>query len=841
MSLLLDALKKAAEQKAQQSKLELSPERTSDETLLEVAADDASRLGVSGDGSVRLADDDETEFDQSELGARLDRSGRERGAGDDTGLELPDTTETPVGQRQPDFGGDDETSLDLSDAAKTNIQQDLPTPGMGDETSLDIPETDDLEAPGKAELSEQMLTGDDESIIFSSEDATDLAIEAELVEPDQLAREDETDLSQLDVEQGLTEDREQPVDSAAAEDETDLSQIPQYGDHSEDHSEDRDVTIAADETDLSQPQQASDTDDDKVETNESDAIDLSSPIRDRAMVELEQGAADDDETDFNQPAANVDQIETAQAQLHPEDDSRGEEDSLPDRDALVDEDLSLLLIEREVIHPGANTSFTEPKVPQAQDLALEDIAPGLDELALVDSTENRAAEEQTDTQAPTITNPTATLYADDTRTNRSTRTVTRADSTSTRSYAPDNYDRTLMKVASEDASNIFAGMKSESDIVMTPDYAKKVFHSKTSVQRVQHYRVYAVIVFVLVVSVSIFGVLEFRNQSEQIDSSLRALKQDPMPGAIKTAQPEEIDLFTEADALANARTVEIIESANQAESIPVVEETVSQVEGAEVIDTAADSQAVITTAQIEPVTSEPEAESVQPEQPAATRDDSDQVASLASSASGTTQTNAQQNMHITSSSQYQQNDIWLREAYAAYRTGDNQRALSLYNQVLKADPANRNALLARAAIQMHDGNIDAAIRDYQALLLANPMDSLAMSSLLAVGSYSPQKTESQLKLMIREEPDSPYLNFALANAYGAQDRWLEAQRHYFTALQNNPGDPNYAYNLAVSLEHISQPSSAITYYQRALENFTNGLATFNREVVNQRLEILGKL
>ena len=116
-----------------------------------------------------------------------------------------------------------------------------------------------------------------------------------------------------------------------------------------------------------------------------------------------------------------------------------------------------------------------------------------------------------------------------------------------------------------------------------------------------------------------------------------------------------------------------------------------------------------------------------------------------------------------------------------------------------------------------------------------------MSSLLAVADYSPRETESQLKLMIRDDPQSPYLNFALANAYGAQKRWQEAQRHYFTALQNNPDDPNYAYNLAVSLEHISQPSSAINYYQRALDNFTNGLATFNRDIVSQRLEILKQL
>ena len=184
---------------------------------------------------------------------------------------------------------------------------------------------------------------------------------------------------------------------------------------------------------------------------------------------------------------------------------------------------------------------------------------------------------------------------------------------------------------------------------------------------------------------------------------------------------------------------------------------------------------------------------------------------------------------------------WLREAYTAYQAGNDERALELYNRVLEVDPSNRNALLARAAIYVQNRNSAAAIADYQALLLANPKDSLAMTSLIAVGNISPQESESQLKLMIREEPNSPYLNFALANAYGAQNRWQEAQGHYFKALENNPDDPNYAYNLAVSLEHIAQPKVAISFYQRALDNFNNGLATFSKEVVDQRLQILGKL
>ena len=113
-----------------------------------------------------------------------------------------------------------------------------------------------------------------------------------------------------------------------------------------------------------------------------------------------------------------------------------------------------------------------------------------------------------------------------------------------------------------------------------------------------------------------------------------------------------------------------------------------------------------------------------------------------------------------------------------------------------------------------------------------------MTSLISVANVSPADAETQLKLMIREEPDSAYLNFALANAYGAQSRWREAQSHYFIALENNPDDPNYAYNLAVSLEHIAKPQAAVSYYQRALANMTNGLAMFSKEVVDQRLELL---
>ena len=74
-----------------------------------------------------------------------------------------------------------------------------------------------------------------------------------------------------------------------------------------------------------------------------------------------------------------------------------------------------------------------------------------------------------------------------------------------------------------------------------------------------------------------------------------------------------------------------------------------------------------------------------------------------------------------------------------------EAALEKYNQVLKVDPLNRNALLARAAIAIQNGDVASAIADYQLLLTQNPKDSLAMSSLISVTNFSPQESETQLK------------------------------------------------------------------------------------------------
>ncbi|MCP4335434.1 MAG: tetratricopeptide repeat protein [Gammaproteobacteria bacterium] len=787
MSLLLDALKKAAQQKAQKSQQEAPSQRDSDETLIRTGADDISGFDVSETGRARA---EETELDHSEIRNRLESDLSQRIAGDETGFDIPDTTNTDAGSAPQEPVSGDETGLDMADVTEYRSVSAPSDRVAGDETGLDI--ADVTEAAPRSTAPDP---GASDDTGLNIPDVTKFRLETgHSVRADA----DETRLNIADI-----------TEARLAE----LSESMQIADD--------EIIILADEELTDFPEEF--------------AVEASAP----------EGGG---ETDIGRPAGSADENELAlmEQDREPDETSADEPESdaevAPQADADEDQDLSLLLVDQT--DTNVRTLLTDPGLPRTSTLLAADTDDTLDGFGLVETADHVTDAEQTVTESSAVTSSTQAIGgADDTRQEAAAvtqSTLTQAEVTSTRTYAPDNYDRTLMRPPDDNASKVFAGMMPDSDVVMTPDYAKKVFHSKTSAQRAQHYKIYAGVAVIILLSIGIFGAFEYQEESSEIDTSLRDLKRDPMPGVISTEKQDGVDLFAATDAETNARTIEIIKGANEnvtsAETVASTEqpEAVAEVEAGEAEVEAEIASAAVTEAEVVSV-------EVQP-----TRIVETGPVVVASSIRSTAPPEAEaidtgDNLHIISSSQVSETDTWLQEAYSAYQSGDYGLAMKRYNQVLEVDSNNRNALLARAAINIHEGYSEAAIQDYRRLLLANPKDSLAMSSLLSVASYSPGETETQLKLMIRDEPDSPYLNFALANAYGAQNRWLEAQAYYFKALKNNPQDPNYAYNLAVSLEHISQPGSAITYYRRALENFENGLATFNRDVVDQRLQLLGKL
>ena len=157
-------------------------------------------------------------------------------------------------------------------------------------------------------------------------------------------------------------------------------------------------------------------------------------------------------------------------------------------------------------------------------------------------------------------------------------------------------------------------------------------------------------------------------------------------------------------------------------------------------------------------------------------------------------------------------------AYSAYLAGDLATARADYQEALREEPANRDALLGLAALDVRGGRFEAAEAAYRRLLQADPRDAHALAALIALraGRVDPVAAESRVKSMLAEDPGAHVLNFTLGNQLAQQGRWAEAQREYFKAFSAEPDNPDFAYNLAVSLDQLRQPVLALQYYQRAL-------------------------
>jgi len=185
----------------------------------------------------------------------------------------------------------------------------------------------------------------------------------------------------------------------------------------------------------------------------------------------------------------------------------------------------------------------------------------------------------------------------------------------------------------------------------------------------------------------------------------------------------------------------------------------------------------------------------------------------------------------------------LVDAYAALSAGKLESSQQLYNQLLKSDPRSIDAHLGLADIASQQGDRDAASRHYVKVLELDPRNPLAQAGLIGLlGRADPQAAETRVKQLITRDPGAAYLHFTLGNTYVDQARWPDAQQAFFQAHHLQPDNPDYAYNLAVALEHIGQPKSALDFYRRAvLLAAAKGHANFSPTAAQERVTKLEKV
>lgn len=191
--------------------------------------------------------------------------------------------------------------------------------------------------------------------------------------------------------------------------------------------------------------------------------------------------------------------------------------------------------------------------------------------------------------------------------------------------------------------------------------------------------------------------------------------------------------------------------------------------------------------------------------------------------------------------------------YAALLAGDWAAAKRSYAEAIAANPNDIDAHLGFATALARSGSgrkpeeLGLAAKHYRRVLELDPRNAVASAALVAIESeFMPRgaggsgraATESELRIIVSQDPSNAAAQFLLGNVYAETRRWTEAQQAYFEAARLSPRNPDYLYNLAVSLDQLGQSRTALDFYRRALGVGAGG--QFDRTQVERRIRTLSE-
>jgi|GEM_PF-1075115 len=178
--------------------------------------------------------------------------------------------------------------------------------------------------------------------------------------------------------------------------------------------------------------------------------------------------------------------------------------------------------------------------------------------------------------------------------------------------------------------------------------------------------------------------------------------------------------------------------------------------------------------------------------------------------------------------------------YKAYQRGDISAAQEAYQEALRQDPYQRDAMLGAAAVAVRQGRQHDALKMYQQRLARDPKDQYAQSGVLALSEDAGQNPEldSELSRLLLEYPEAAHLHFLKGSLFAARQQWAAAQVSFFEAWQRDNKNPDLAFNLAVALDHLAQPKEAARFYRQALTLGDSRPASFSVNAIQRRLQDL---
>ena len=183
-------------------------------------------------------------------------------------------------------------------------------------------------------------------------------------------------------------------------------------------------------------------------------------------------------------------------------------------------------------------------------------------------------------------------------------------------------------------------------------------------------------------------------------------------------------------------------------------------------------------------------------------------------------------------------DADVMRGYKALSQNQFSQAREAYSQVLTSNPTQRDALLGIAYAHQALGNTDQALSTLRRLVELYPRDSDGMSALYLIGGGDLVAEETRFKQLLDRSEYPAAVHYTLGVIYFEQRRFGEAERAFSRASSLSPTQPDYAYNLALTLDQLGRSRDAARQYVVALNLANQTSAIFSRDLARARLKIL---
>lgn len=165
----------------------------------------------------------------------------------------------------------------------------------------------------------------------------------------------------------------------------------------------------------------------------------------------------------------------------------------------------------------------------------------------------------------------------------------------------------------------------------------------------------------------------------------------------------------------------------------------------------------------------------------------------------------------------------MRNAYEALQVGQYESAIEYYKEALQVNPNNGKARFGLATSYHKSKQYDNAKEEYLKIINKNPDFWPAVNNyIMLVSEEDPASSINKLENLRQKNPDFAAIPAQLGSLYYNKGELEKASKNYIDALEIEPENIDYKYNLAVILEKSGNILDAAEVYRSLLEDSAKG-------------------